>query len=161
MKENTPPLTLQNHYSKQTNHPTLIGVFLMEMPTKRERELGASLCETKILNFTILLNIASTKKLSFLAPLLISDHILWKKVSLIAFRQILLNVFMHFHACIFSYTIMAYLKKLDGTKSLKTKYYPVRLSSRIIPRYLPSYQNFSSFDVALLHPPGMDCPPFT
>ena len=36
MKENTPPLTLQNHYSKQTNHPTLIGVFLMEMPTKRE-----------------------------------------------------------------------------------------------------------------------------
>ena len=43
MKENTPPLTLQNHYSKQTNHPTLIGVFLMEMPTKRERAGGASL----------------------------------------------------------------------------------------------------------------------
>ena len=28
------------------------------------------------------------------------------------------------------------------------------------PRYLPSYQSVPSFDVALLHPPCVDCPPF-
>ena len=55
-----------------------------------------------------------------------------RKVSLIASRQILPKVLSL--ACIFSYTIMAYLKNLDGTKSLNTKQYPAGLPPRIIPQ---------------------------
>ena len=41
-------------------------------------------------------------------------------------------------ACIFiTYTIITYLKKLDGTKSLNTKQCPVGLSPTIIPQVSP------------------------
>ena len=66
--------------------------------------------------------------------LLITDHILEKKI-LIAFRQILSKILLE--ACIFSNTIMAYLKKkLIGTKFLSTKQYPAGLSPKIIPHCL-------------------------
>ena len=62
---------------------------------------------------------------------LITDHILEKNI-LIAFRQILSKILLE--ACIFSNTIMAYLKKkLIGTKFLSTKQYPAGLSPKIIP----------------------------
>ena len=48
---------------------------------------------------------------------------------------------------------MTYFKNLDGTKSLNTKHYPAGLSPRNLTKNVPS------FDVALLPPPGVDCPP--
>ena len=62
---------------------------------------------------------------------LITDHILEKKVFLIAFRQILPKILPA--ASIFSNTILTNLKKLIGNKSLNTKQYPAALSPRIIP----------------------------
>ena len=59
------------------------------------------------------------QKIEFPRPFLIKDHIFGKKVSLIAFRQILPKTFPV--PCMFSYTIMTYLKNLDGTKPLNTK----------------------------------------
>ena len=82
-------------------------------------------------NFPLLLDMAPTKKSSSAVLLLNTDHILAKKVSLIVFRQFLPNILPV--ACIFSYTIMTYLKKLDGTKTLNTKQCPAGLSPRIIP----------------------------
>ena len=61
-----------------------------------------------------------------------SPHI-GKKVSLIAFRQILPKILPA--VCIFSHTVMIYVKKYNGTKSLNTKQYPAGLSPRIIPHY--------------------------
>ena len=63
------------------------------------------------------------------------DHIVERIVSLIAFRQIVSKI-LHV-ASIFSYTIMTYLKKLDGIKSLNTKQCPSGLSPRIIPKISP------------------------
>ena len=61
---------------------------------------------------------------------LITAHI-GKKVSLAAFRKKISKILPQ--ACIFSNTIMTYLKSFVGTKSLNTK-----LSSRIISRnYTP------------------------
>ena len=60
-----------------------------------------------------------------------------KEVCLIAFRQILSKSFPE--TCIFSNTIMTYLKKLVGTKSLNTKQCPGRLSPRIISHYPPKH----------------------
>ena len=77
-----------------------------------------------------------------------------RKVSLIALRQVLPKVLLV--AWFFSYTIMTYLKKLDGTMSLDTKQCP----AGIYPRYLLFYKNVPSFDVALLNPTGVDCPSF-
>ena len=48
----------------------------------------------------------------------------------------------------FSYTIMTYLKKLNG-KSLNKKQCTPGLSPRIIPGYLPFYQNVLFFDMLL------------
>ena len=60
-------------------------------------------------------------------PHLSTDHRphIGKKVSLIDFRKLL--------AKSFSYTMMNYLKKLVGTKSINTKQCAARLSPRIIP----------------------------
>ena len=63
-----------------------------------------------------------------------------KKVALITFRQILSKILPV--ASIFSYTILTYLKKLDGTKSLNTKQYPAGK----IPL------NLSTFQCYLEHP---------
>ena len=87
------------------------------------------------LNFLLLLDIAPIKKSSSLVPLLIPDHILGKKVSLIDFRQILPEILPVM--CIFSYTIMTYLKNLEGTKSLNTKQFPAGLSPRIMHQVSP------------------------
>ena len=40
-------------------------------------------------------------------------------------------------ACVFSYTIFIYLKKLDGIMSLNTKQFSAGLSPRIIPQVSP------------------------
>ena len=74
-------------------------------------------------------NIESPPSLSW------SQTTYWKKVSLIAFRQILPKMLLV--ARIFSYTIFIYLKKLDGTKSLNTKQFSAGLSPRIIPQVSP------------------------
>ena len=88
------------------------------------------------MNFLILLDMLPTQKLSFPVPLLITDHVMKKEVSLIAFRQILPQTFPM--ACIFRHTFRTYLEKLDGTKSLKRKQCPARLlSPRIIPQVSP------------------------
>ena len=91
-----------------------------------------SLCKPKSLNFLRTLDIAPTKKSNPPISLLIIDYILWKKASVIAFRLILPKFFSA--ACILSYTIMTYLKNLDGTNSINTKQCPTRLSPRIIPQ---------------------------
>ena len=78
------------------------------------------------MNCPLLLNITSTKKLSYPVPPLITHYILGKKVALIAFRLVLPKILLE--ACIFSYTIMTYLKKLVGTKSLNTSQRPTGLS---------------------------------
>ena len=95
-----------------------------------------SLSKPKSLNFLQLLDITSTKNWVTLSP----DHTPYtgkKKVSLTALRQILSKVLPE--ACIFSNTIVTYLKKFIGTKSLDTKQCPAGLSLRIIPHYPPKH----------------------
>ena len=58
-----------------------------------------------------------------------------KMVSLIVFRQNLPRTLPA--ACIFSYTIMTYLKNFDGTKSLNAKQYPAVLTTWIILQVSP------------------------
>ena len=79
----------------------------------------------------ILWNITPTKIYSP-CPL-ITDHILGKKVSLIAFREILPKILPE--GCIFSNTIINYLKQLVGIKFFNTKQCSSGLSPRIIPLY--------------------------
>ena len=52
----------------------------------------------------------------------ITDHILGIKVSLIDFRYILPNILPA--ACIFGYTILTYLKNVDGIKCLDSLFLP-------------------------------------
>ena len=96
---------------------TLLRVFLMGRsgcPTKGGN-LGGLPASQKVWTFP----------LCWISPPLknwvpqITDYILGKKVLVIAFRQILSKILPE--ACIFSNTIMTYLKKLVGTKSLNTK----------------------------------------
>ena len=113
---------------------TLLRVFLMGRsgcPTKGENLVGLPVRQ-KIWAF-ILCFISSPLKNEPFCPL-ITDYILEKRVSLIAFRNILSKFF--FEACIFSNTIVTYLIKLVGTKSLNTKECPAGLSLGIIPHYL-------------------------
>ena len=77
-----------------------------------------------------LLNITTTKKLS--QPVSWSQIKYWKKkVSLIAFRQMLSKILPE--TCISSNTIMTYWEKLVGTKFFNTEQCPAGLSPRIIP----------------------------
>ena len=55
---------------------------------------GASPCKPKSLNFLLLLDITPTKKLSPPIPSLITNYILEKRLSLIAFTQILPKIFL-------------------------------------------------------------------
>ena len=64
-------------------------------------------------------------------PLLIADHMLGKKVSLIVFKTQILPKILPV-MCILSFTIMTYLKKLIGIKSLNTKQCPAGILPRII-----------------------------
>ena len=80
-----------------------------------------------------------------------------KKVSLIVFRQILPNILPVVH--IFSFIIMAYLKKFIGIKFLSTKQCPAELSPWIIPPLFPILPKmFPLLLSCLLSPPCMDCP---
>ena len=97
------------------------------------KELEGAHCKTKRLDFPLLLDIFPTKKSCSSVPVLITDHILETKVSLVVFRQILRKM-----ACILSHAIITYLKKLNGTKYLKTKQSPAGFSARIMSTYLPS-----------------------
>ena len=71
------------------------------------------------------------QKIESSCPLVI-EHILEKKVSLIALDKFY-QKFCRKHPF---YTVMTYLEKLVGTKSLNTKQCPAVLSPRIIPNYL-------------------------
>ena len=79
--------------------------------------------------------ISPHSKIEFLLPCPEHRPHIEKKVSLIAFRQILPKILSV--ACIFSYTNMTYLKKLDETKSLNTKQCVAGLSSRITTQVSP------------------------
>ena len=90
-----------------------------------------------------------------LCPFLITDHI-WEKIS-ITFKEMLST---NYHvACVFSYTINIYLKKLVETISFNTKHCLVRLSPRIIPPISPTFlpEMSPSFNIAFLFPPDVDC----
>ena len=78
-----------------------------------------------------------TKNLSSPVSPMITDHILEKKTSLIAFRQILPKILSV--AFTFSYTIMTNLKNLIETKSFNTKQCPAGLPLNIIPHYFPKH----------------------
>ena len=106
------------------------------------------------LNFPRLLDIIPTKKFGCSMPLLIADHILEKKASLITFRLILQKILPA--AYIFSHTTMTNLKELIANISLNKKQCPAGLSPRIIPlniyrkpwewgRYQPTAKNLLIF----------------
>ena len=90
-------------------------------------------------------------------PLLITEHILGKKVSLIVFRHKLYQKFwLVVH--IFSFTIITYLKNLIGVKSFNTKQCPAGFPPRIMPSfpvsskmYPPFYQNTATKIKRLIH----------
>ena len=117
---------------------TLLRIVLMRRsgcPTKG-RNLGGLPASQKFWTFPFCWMSPQPKKMS--PPVPWSHSIYWKKkVSPTAFRQILSNILPE--ACIFSNTIMTYLKKFIGTKSLDTKQCPARLSPRIIPHYPPKH----------------------
>ena len=74
-----------------SHQPTLSGFSLWrdQHVPPREGTSGQSPCKSKSLNFPLLLDITPIKKSSSPVSLMITDHILGKKVSPIAFRQIL------------------------------------------------------------------------
>ena len=138
MKENTFAHSFQNRYSKHINYIPFLGFSLLrdqDVPIRKgiwrrwRRGGGGDLpASQKVWTFPFCLISPPPKNWVPLYP----DHRphIGKKVSLIAFRQILSKLLPE--ACIFSNTIMTYLKKFVGTKSLNTKHYPTGLSSRII-----------------------------
>ena len=84
----------------------------------------------------------------------------WKKVSPIAFRQILPNILTMVH--IFSFIITTYLKKFIGIKILSTKQCPAELSPWNIPTiFLILPKMFLLLSFCLLPPPCMDFPTFS
>ena len=74
----------------------------------------------------------SEKPVVFLVTYLILGE---RKVSLMALRQVLPKVLSA--ACFFSYTIMTYLKKLDGTMSLDIIQCLAGIFSSVIPKVSP------------------------
>ena len=135
MKENALTHSFQNHYSKLIRH-TAQGFpdGRSSCPTKGGNLWGPSASQ-KVWTFSNCW-ISLPPKIEWLCPL-ITLHILEKQVSLTALRQILSKVLPE--ACIFSNTIVTYLKKFIGTKSLDTKQCPAGLSLRIIPHYPPKH----------------------
>ena len=139
MKENTLTHSFQNHDSIQIKHPpqsfTYGKIRMSGCPTKGGKIFfffgGGSPYKPKSLNFALLWDITPTK---IYPPCpLITDYILGKKVSLIAFREILPKILPE--GCIFSNTIINYLKQLVGIKSFNAKQCSSGLSPRIIPHY--------------------------
>ena len=134
LKKNTLTHSFQNHYSKQTKHPPQAFLFIgrSECPTKG-RNLEQSTYKRQSLNFPLLLDITFSpqfhRKIEPPYPPFYHRPHIGKKVSIIAFRQNLQNIW--FAACIVSHTLMTYLKKLVETKSSNTKHCQAGLSSRI------------------------------
>ena len=115
---------------------------------------GGSSWKPKSLNFPLLLNTLPTKKLN---PVTI-DHILETKISLIAFKQILPKSSLV--KCIFSHTIITYSKSsLELNPVIQNCAQQEHLQElySCIPFLTKSTP---SHGVALLPPPGVDCPPF-
>ena len=126
LKRNALTHSFQNHFSNHTITP--IRVFIMgsqDVPLREES--GGTPCKPRRLNFLLLLEIAPNKTLTLTVSPGLRPHIGKKMVSLIAFRQNLPRTLPA--ACIFSYTIMTYLKSFDGTKSLNAKQYPAVLTT--------------------------------
>ena len=133
MKENTLTHSFQNHYSKRIKHPPQGFLYGKIRMSHKGREFGGFPYKQKSLNFPFCW---ISPPLKIWLPLF-PDHRLHidKKVSLIAFRKILLKFLPE--ACIFSNTIMTYLKKVVEIKSFNTRIIqcPAGLSPRIIPHY--------------------------
>ena len=109
---------------------TLIRIFLM----KRSRclskgRIGRVSLQDQNLEFSPSVGYQPHSKIESPIPLLTTDHILSRKVSLITFRKIFPKILSV--ACIFSYTMKIYWKKLVQTKSFNTKQCPAGLSPRI------------------------------
>ena len=125
LKENTLSLFSKSLYTVSRSS-TLPRIFLMGRSgwLTIGENFGGSTSKPKSLKFPLLFDFTPTKKLS---SLLLWLHYIYreKKVSLTAFRQILSKILPE--ACIFSNTIMTYLKKFIATKSLDAK-----VPSRII-----------------------------
>ena len=135
LKENTLTHSFKNHYSKRIKH-TLQGFFYREIrcPTKG----GNLVVSLKAKNFVLFPSVGYLPNQKNWVPLS-PDHRphIGKRVSLIAFRQILSKILPE--ACIFSNTIMTFLKNLIGTKSFIRKQCPAGLSPTIIPHYAPKH----------------------
>ena len=121
---------------------TLLRVFLMggsRYPTKGGNwgKGGGSSCKPKSFELSPSDGYYTHQKIESPCPSLDHRPHIEKKVSLIVFRQILPKILLV--VCIFSYTIMMYLKKLVETKSLSTKQCPAGSSPRIIPHYPPKH----------------------
>ena len=112
MKEYTLTYSFQNHCSRQIKHPPQsFSNGETRCPTKK-KNYGESPCKLKSLHFPLLLNITPNKKIESTCPL-ITDHLSEKK----GFNNFETDfIKSSAEACIFSNTIMTYLKKLIGTK---------------------------------------------
>ena len=108
--------SIQNHYITLSRSSTLLRIFLMGRYTKRGN-LGSLPADPKCWTFPFCW-ISSLQKIVSPCPLM-KDHTLEKKISQVALREILSKVMPG--ACIFSNTIMTYMKRLVGTKSLTAK----------------------------------------
>ena len=93
--------------------------------------MGGAPCKSISLKLPLLLDVTPHQNFESPVALLIADHILEKKVSLIVFRQILPKLFSVAH--IFSNKIMTNWRNLVGNKSLNIKQCPARLPLRILP----------------------------
>ena len=114
---------------------------------------GWVVASLKVSTFPILLNITPTKKSNSPVPLLMTHHILEKKVSLIRIHKFLPKILPV--VCVFSYAIM---EKLSRTKPSNTEQCTAGEPLRIIPQVSPVLQKISPPLIALLHPPGVGCP---
>ena len=136
----------QNYYSNQTKHTFHGGSWFA---TKGRTGEDSKLLHQKIDCYSFLSCLTPS------LPLLQTTY--WKKVSPIAFRQILPKMLPMVH--IFSSIITTYLKKFIGIKTLSTKQYPAKLSPWSIPIvFLILSKMFALLWFCLLPPPCMDCP---
>ena len=116
LKENFFTHSFQNHYIALSRSSILLRIFLMGRYTK-QGNLGGLPADPK--GWTLpFCWISSFQKIVSPCPLM-KDHILEKKISQVALREILSKIMPG--ACIFSNTIMTYMKRLVGTKFLTTK----------------------------------------
>ena len=111
----------------------LMGRIPIKMVPLRERIWGSP-CKPKKFELSSSVGYNPNQKIESPCPL-ITAHI--GKKSIVAFRQFFSKILSQ--ACIFSNTVMTYLKKLVGTKSLNAKQFPAGLSPGIISHYHPKH----------------------